>query len=41
MEFELGTREREIQSFTCEFAATEVLPRAAEIDRKGNSLWIS
>jgi len=35
MEFELGTREREIQSFTCEFAATEVLPRAAEIDRKG------
>ena len=35
MKFELGTREREIQSFVSEFATAEVLPHAAEIDRKG------
>ncbi len=35
MEFELSTREREVQSFVAGFAATEVLPLAAEIDRKG------
>ncbi len=35
MEFELSTREREVQSLVAQFAAKEVSPLAAEIDRKG------
>lgn len=35
MELELNERDREFQSVARQFAETEVLPRAAEIDRKG------
>ncbi len=35
MSFEPGARECEVLKFVREFATTEILPRAAEIDRKG------
>jgi len=35
MELELNERDRDFQSVARQFAETEVLPRAAEIDRKG------